>query len=71
MVLGLVHIIPYLMTALKPYLIGPLFTHKIGDFGAISVTERGCAAPIGRPHEDVDGLFQFWAIVARTTVNSL
>ena len=23
-----------------------MFTHKNGDFGAISVTERSCAAPI-------------------------
>ena len=50
MVLGFVHIIPYLVTERKPYLIGPLFTHKIGDFGAISVTESSCAAPLGQPH---------------------
>ena len=27
------------------YRTGPLFTHKSGDSGAISVTERSCAAP--------------------------
>ena len=32
--------------AQKPYRIGILFTHNNGDFGAISVTERSCAAPI-------------------------
>ena len=31
--------------ARKSYWIGLRFTHKNGDFGAISVTERGCAAP--------------------------
>jgi len=51
MVLGVVHIIPYLVTERKPYLIGPLFTHKIGDFGAISVKDRSCAAPLGQSHE--------------------
>ena len=30
----------------KLYQIGLLFTRKNGDFGAISVTERNCAAPI-------------------------
>ena len=28
------------------YWIGLLFTHNTGNFGAISVTERNCAAPI-------------------------
>ena len=28
----------------KSYRVGLLFTHKNGDFGAISVTERSCAA---------------------------
>ena len=32
----------------KPYRIGPLFTHKNGDFGAISITERSCTATILR-----------------------
>ena len=32
----------------KPYRIGLVFTHKNGDFGAISVTERSCAAPISK-----------------------
>ena len=30
-------------SALKSYQIGLLFTHKNGDFGWISVTERSCA----------------------------
>ena len=29
--------------ARKPYRIGGLFTHKNGDFGAISLTDRSCA----------------------------
>ena len=32
----------------KLYRIGLLFTHKDTDFGAISVTERSCAAPISK-----------------------
>ena len=32
----------------KPYRIGLLFTHKNGDFGALSVTERSCAALISK-----------------------
>ena len=32
----------------KPYRIGLLFKHKNGDFGAISVNERSCAAPISK-----------------------
>ena len=35
----------------KLYRTGPRFTHKSGDFGAISVTERSCAAP----HWSVEG----------------
>lgn len=31
-----------------PYRIGILFTHRNDDFGAISATERSCAAPISR-----------------------
>ena len=34
-----------LAPARKPYRIRLLFTHKNGDFGAISVTERSSAAP--------------------------
>ena len=45
--LGYVHTIPVAFaSARNPYLIGLLFTHKNGDFGAISVTERSCAALI-------------------------
>ena len=32
--------------ARKPYAIGLMFTDKKSDFGAISVTERSCAAAI-------------------------
>ena len=32
----------------KPYRIGLPFTHKNGDFGAISLTERSYVAPISR-----------------------
>ena len=34
--------------ARKSYWIGLLFTHKNGDFGAISATERSYAAPISK-----------------------
>ena len=34
--------------ARKSYRIRILFTHKNGDFGAISVTERNYAAPISK-----------------------
>ena len=34
--------------ARKPYRIGILFTHKNGDFGAISVKERSCAPLISK-----------------------
>ena len=34
--------------AFAPARIGPLFTHKNGDFDAISLTERNCAAPISK-----------------------
>ena len=48
--LGYVHTtMPYwkvFTPARKPYQIGPLLTHKNGDFGAISVTELYCAALI-------------------------
>ena len=32
----------FFVSTRKPYQIGPLFTHKNGDFGAISITERSC-----------------------------
>ena len=35
-------------SALKPYRIGLLFTHKNSDFGCISVTELRCAALISK-----------------------
>ena len=37
----------------KSYRLGLLFTHKNGDFGAISVTERSCAAPISKVERDI------------------
>ena len=41
--------------ARKPYQIGLPFTHKNGDFGAISVTERGYAAPISKVENHIVG----------------
>ena len=38
-------VIDTLAPARKPYRIVFLFTRKSGDFGAISLTERSCAAP--------------------------
>ena len=40
-------------TARKPYRIWLLFTHKDTDFGAISLTERSCAAPISKGDVDL------------------
>ena len=40
-------------TARKPYRIWLLFTHKDTGFGAISLTERGCAAPISKGDVDL------------------
>ena len=39
--------------ARKPYRIGLLFTHKNGDFGAISVTEQSCAALISEAESHI------------------
>ena len=38
--------------ARKPYQIGLLIVHKNGDFGAISVAEQCCAAPISKVDND-------------------
>ena len=42
-----------LVPAQKQYRIELLFTHKNGDFGAISVTEGSCAAQISRVHRQI------------------
>ena len=34
--------------SVRPYRIGLLFSHKNGDFGAISITQRSCADPISK-----------------------
>ena len=39
--------------AQKQYRIGLRFTNKNGDFGAISVTERSCAARISKVERDI------------------
>ena len=40
--------------ARKPYRItGLLFTHKNGDFSAISVTGRSCASPFSKPKSHI------------------
>ena len=43
--------------AKKPYRIGLLFSHKNGDYGAISVTERGCAALISNVERHISNKF--------------
>ena len=40
--------------------IGLLFTHKNGDFGAISVTERSCAARTGESHIGQEVIELYW-----------
>ena len=37
--------------------IGLLFTHKNGDFGLISVTERSCAAPVSKVERYISDRF--------------
>ena len=47
--LAVVHTIPDSFCAGMKTIPGrALFTHKNGDFGAVSVTERSCAAPISK-----------------------
>ena len=46
-----------LARARKSYQIGLLFTHKNSDFGAISVTERSCAAPISKVESHISDRF--------------
>ena len=38
----------------KPHRIGLLFTHRNGDFRAISVAERSCVAPISKVERHTD-----------------
>ena len=44
----------------KSYRIGPLFTHNNGDFGAISVTERSCAAPIFKVESHISEGYSYY-----------
>ena len=51
---GYVYTIPIdFVPARKQDRIGLLFTHKNGDIGAISVTERSCAAPISKVESQI------------------
>ena len=45
--------------AQKPYRIGILFTRKNGDFGAISVTERSCAALIPKEEHHISDRWSY------------
>ena len=51
----------------KSYRIGLLFTHKNGDFGAISVTGRSCPVPISKVKRHIlDGFYAtLWCSVNR------
>ena len=46
-----------LASARKPYRIEIVSTHKNGDFRAISVTERSCAAPISKVEPHISDMF--------------
>ena len=43
--------------AWKPHQVGLLFTHKNGDFGTISVTERSWAAPLSIEERHISDRF--------------
>ena len=49
--------------ARKSYRKGLLFKHKSGDFGAISVSGRSCAAPVMREHRP------YWISFCRHSVD--
>ena len=51
--------------AQKPYRVGILFTHKNGNFGAISVTKRSCAALISKVKRHISdrGRSEDWDLV--------
>ena len=53
--------------AMRSYRIGLLFTHKNGDFGAISVTEGSCAVPISKVERHISDWFcaTLWCNVDR------
>ena len=46
--------------AQKLYLVGPLFTHVNGYFGAISVTEQSCAASISEVETHIGQVFTLY-----------
>ena len=46
--------------AQKPYRIGLLFTQKYGDFGAISVTEQSCDAPIFKVESHISDRYSYY-----------
>ena len=48
-----------LTPARKPSGIRLLSTHKNGDFGGISVTERSCAAPISKVESHISDIFLY------------
>ena len=52
-----------LALARKPYQIALLFTHKKGDFGPISVTERRCAAPKLKKDRHISESFRSHSLV--------
>ena len=56
-----------LASARKPYWIEIVFTHKNGDFGAISITERSCTAPISKMEPHISDTFcaTLWCNVNR------
>ena len=56
-----------LPSARKPYLMGLLFTHKNGDFGAVSVMKRSCTAPISKVERHISDRFcaRLWCSVNR------
>ena len=45
------------MRAYSSKSVGPLLTHKNGDFGMISVTRRSCAAPILKVDRHISDTF--------------
>ena len=47
--------------AQKPFRIGLFLTHKNGDFDAISVTERSCAARISKVKSHIEKLGIVWS----------
>ena len=56
-----------LTSARKPYRIEIVFTHKNGDFGAISITERSCPAAISKVEPRISDKFcaTLWCNVNR------